>query len=87
MIGPNAVRSGRDQLANSLSKPRVPSILGYSLGAVVLTIVAGIAFKSQDLGIEFAMSMFGSLIGGFLGALLAAVLLFDMYSRIGRDDS
>jgi hypothetical protein len=70
----------------ALLSRRVPSVLFYCASAVLMTLASVLVFRSLDLGPEFAMSVLGSLIGGFLGAMLAAALIFDLYSKLVSED-
>ena len=83
--GPSRVPNSQIFALPFLSK-RVPSVLFYCAAAVLLTLASVLVFRSLDLGPEFAMSVLGSLIGGFLGAMLAAALIFDLYSNIASED-
>ena len=42
-------------------------------------------FNSLEHDTEFAIAVMGSLIGGFLGALLAAALIVDIHKRSGLE--
>ena len=50
------------------------------MGAFVLAVFASIVFNFMDQDTEFAIAVTGSLIGGFLGAMLAAAVIVDVYS-------
>ena len=62
---------------------RMHSLLTYSLTTIVLTLFAAILFKAMQLEAEFAIAVTGSLIGGFLGAMLAMILMVDLQERLG----
>ena len=51
------------------------------MGAFGLAVFCSFMFNLMEHDAEFAISVIGSLIGGFLGALLAAALIIDIYSR------
>jgi|TARA_B100000315_G_scaffold259851_1_gene317650 hypothetical protein len=67
-------------MGDFMSKKRFGSILLYTLGAFALTVSASFVFNFMDHDTEFAIAVTGSLIGGFLGALLAAAVIVDVYS-------
>ena len=73
----NAFRQG---LQNVLARKRMGSVLIYTMGALILAILCSVVFSLLGQDTQFAISIMGSLIGGFLGALLAAALIVDMYS-------
>ena len=47
--------------------------------ALVLVGICSFAFNALGQDTEFAIAVMGSLIGGFLGAMLAAALIIDIY--------
>jgi uncharacterized YccA/Bax inhibitor family protein len=59
-------------------------VLVYTTGALLLAVGSSIVFNDMELDSNFAIAVVGSLVGGFLGALLAATLIIDMHSR--QDD-
>ena len=59
----------------------------YAFGAVALTFFGLVMYNTMDRDLDFAISLFGSLVGGFLGALLASILILDMSSRIEQGDN
>ncbi len=65
----------RQNLRSSMARKRFGSILLYSAGAFVLAISSSIVFNFIEHDTEFAIAVTGSLIGGFLGAMLAAALI------------
>lgn len=71
---------------DKLLKRRTTSILIYTIGAVLIFVIGVILFSVVQRDTEFAIAVFGSVVGGFLGALLAAIVVVDMYARtIGLD--
>ena len=66
---------GRRILAN----PRTGSLLLYTIAALGLSILCALAFNALEHNTEFAIAVMGSLIGGFLGALLASALIVDIH--------
>ena len=58
---------------------RVGTVLLYTMSTLFLAVFCTIVFSALQLDTEFAIAVMGSLIGGFLGALLAAALIVDMY--------
>lgn len=71
-------------LSSSVVNRRIPSLLVYTTGTLLLVVGASIVFNGMELDSNFAIAIIGSLVGGFLGALLAAALIVDIYSR--QDD-
>ena len=65
---------------SGLARKRMGSILFYRSAALILAVVCSISFSFLEENTAFAISVMGSLIGGFLGALLAATLIVDMYA-------
>ena len=63
---------------------RMGAILVYTISTLFIAIFCSIVFHAMELDTEFAIAVMGSLIGGFLGALLAVALIVDMYLP-GRD--
>ena len=57
------------------------NILIYTIGAVFVFIIGVTIFSIAERNTEFAIAVFGSLVGGFLGALLACIVVIDMYKR------
>ena len=62
------------------SRKRLGSLIFYAMAALILAVFCSIMFNFLDHNTEFAIAVMGSLIGGFLGALLAATLIVDIYS-------
>ena len=79
----NAFRQG---LQNVLARKRMGSLILYTMGALALAILCSVVFSLMGQDTQFAISIMGSLIGGFLGALLAAALIVDIYSSSGEID-
>lgn len=67
-------------LENIAAKKRMGSVALYASGALLLAVICSFAFNSMGRDTEFAIAVMGSLIGGFLGAMLAAALIVDIYS-------
>lgn len=71
----------------SIARKRASSVFIYTVGAVLVFISGVSMFGAVDQGTEFAVAIFGSIIGGFLGALLATMVVVDLYTRnSGRDE-
>ena len=52
----------------------------------MVAVFCSYVFNAMSLEAEFAIAVMGSLIGGFLGALLAAALIIDIYlPKRGKD--
>ncbi len=62
-----------------LAKPRTGSLLVYAMSALGLAVICVLGFNALEHDTEFAIAVMGSLIGGFLGALLAAALIVDIH--------
>lgn len=78
--------AGKGSLQNMFSGRRVGTLLLYTMSTLVVAIFCSYVFNALELDTEFAIAVMGSLIGGFLGALLAAALIIDIYlPRIGKD--
>ncbi len=75
-------RSGQGVLA----KKRMGSVMLYTMGALVLAVFSSVVFNFMGSDTAFAISIMGSLIGGFLGALLAAALIVDIYAPKTYED-
>ena len=58
---------------------RMGAILVYTISTLFIAIFCSIVFNAMELDTEFAIAVMGSLIGGFLGSLLAVALIVDMY--------
>jgi len=83
----NRGQSRWGQFSNILGRRRAPSVLAYSSAALSLGILCTMIFSAMDRDTDFAIAVMGSLIGGFLGALLAVTLLTDIYSHRHGGDS
>ena len=57
------------------------TIMAYTLAAILIFVLGVTTFSILDRNTEFAISVFGSLVGGFLGALLASVIVAGVLSR------
>ena len=66
-------------LRRILANRRVRSLLFYTMAALDLAVLCAFAFNALGQDTEFAIAVMGSLIGGFLGALLAAALIVDIH--------
>ena len=71
--------SAKTGLLNIMAKKRVGSVVLYSMAALFLAAFCSFVFNALDQDTEFAIAIMGSLIGGFLGAMLAAALIVDIY--------
>ena len=74
----------RRSIHNVLARKRMGSLILYTMGALILAIFCSFVFNFLGEDTQFAISIMGSLIGGFLGALLAAALIMDIYSPNGN---
>ena len=52
-----------------------PTIFFYTLGAIGVFVFGVAMFSIIDRNTDFAIVVFGSLVGGFLGALLASIVV------------
>ena len=73
-------------LESVMARKRMGSVLLYTMGALILAVFCSFLFNSMGQDTQFAIAIMGSLIGGFLGALLAAALIVDIYSKNGDRD-
>ena len=64
-----------------LLRRRFLTIFGYTIGAVVAFAAGVLIFSLVEQDRDFAISVFGSLVGGFLGALLASTVVIDVYIK------
>ena len=80
---PNVFKQG---LRSVLARRRMGSLILYTMGALALAILCSVVFSLMGQDTQFAISIMGSLIGGFLGALLAAALIVDIHSSSGEID-
>ena len=62
-----------------MAKKRAGSVVLYAMAALFLAAFCSFVFNALDQDTEFAIAVMGSLIGGFLGAMLAAALIIDIY--------
>ncbi len=62
-----------------IAKKRAGSVVLYAMAALFLAGFCSFVFNALDQDTEFAIAVMGSLIGGFLGAMLAAALIIDIY--------
>ena len=62
-----------------VAKKRAKSVVLYAMAALFLAAFCSFVFNALDQDTEFAIAVMGSLIGGFLGAMLAAALIIDIY--------
>ncbi|HIN06333.1 MAG TPA: hypothetical protein EYM65_08885 [Dehalococcoidia bacterium] len=66
-------------LLKFVAKKGAGSVILYAMAALVLAGICSFAFNALGQDTEFAIAVMGSLIGGFLGAMLAAALIIDIY--------
>ena len=85
-VGDNHETSSRVGIQSVLSGRRVGTVLLYTMGTLLIAVFCSFLFNTLELDTEFAIAVIGSLIGGFLGALLAAALIVDMYLPKLRKD-
>ena len=57
---------------------RIAGLLIYTISALVIVIVGVVALGVIGRDLDFAISVLGSLVGGFLGALLAMTLILGL---------
>ena len=69
-----------------IAKKRAGRVVLYSMGALFLAAFCAFVFNSLGQDTEFAIAVMGSLIGGFLGAMLAAALIVDIYLPKRKED-
>ena len=78
--------SPRGSIKGVLAGRRVGNLILYTMVTLAIAVFCSFVFNSLELETEFAIAVMGSLIGGFLGALLAAALIVDIYlPKIGKD--
>ena len=78
--------STRGSVQSMFAGRRVGTLLLYTVSTLLVAIFCTIVFNTFQLDTEFAIAVMGSLIGGFLGALLAVALIVDIYlPKIGKD--
>ena len=76
----------RGSVQSMFAGRRVGTILLYTMTTLAVAVFCSIVFSALQLDTEFSIAVMGSLIGGFLGALLAAALIVDIYlPKIGKD--
>ena len=80
---PRVLKQG---MQNVMARKRMGSVILYTMGALILAIFCSVVFTLLGQDTQFAIAIMGSLIGGFLGALLAAALIVDIYSPSGDRD-
>ena len=62
-----------------MANKRAGSVVLYAMAALLIAGICSFAFNALGQDTEFAIAVMGSLIGGFLGAMLAAALIIDIY--------
>ena len=76
----------KGSIQSMLSGRRAGTVLLDTMSTLVIAIFCSYVFNALHLDTEFAIAVMGSLIGGFLGALLTAALIVDIYlPRMGKD--
>ena len=85
-LGLERTGAARQNLRSLMAKKRFGSIMLYTAGALVLAVSASFLFNFMDHDTEFAIAVTGSLIGGFLGAMLAAAVIVDGMTGLGETD-
>ena len=76
----------RGSVQSMFARRRVGTVFLYTMSTLFVAVFCTIVFNALQLDTEFAIAVIGSLIGGFLGALLAAALIIDIYlPKIGKD--
>ena len=71
--------SAKTGIMKLMAKKRAGSVVLYAMAALFLAAFCSFVFNTLDQDTEFAIAVMGSLIGGFLGAMLAAALIIDIY--------
>ena len=71
--------SAKTGITNLIAKKRAGRVVLYSMATVFLAAFCSFVFNALGHDTEFAIAVMGSLIGGFLGAMLAAALIVDIY--------
>ena len=69
----------RKSMPSIFAGRRAGTLLLYTMTTLAVAIFCSFVFNALQLDTEFAIAVMGSLIGGFLGALLAAALIVDIY--------
>ncbi len=64
----------------------LPTVMLYTIGAVLVFVLGVTTFSIMDRNTEFAIAVFGSLVGGFLGALLASIIVAKVFLHSDRQD-
>ena len=72
-------QSAKAGISGFIAKKRAGRVVLYSMAALLLAAFCAFVFNSLGQDTEFAIAVMGSLIGGFLGAMLAAALIVDIY--------
>ena len=62
-----------------MANKRAGSLVLYAMAALLVAGACSFMFNALGQDTEFAIAAMGSLIGGFLGAMLAAALIIDIY--------
>jgi hypothetical protein len=57
---------------------RIVGLLVYTISALVIVVIGVVALGVIGRDLDFAISVLGSLVGGFLGALLAMTLILGL---------
>ena len=74
--------SANGRPSNILHRRGVGRVLAYSASAVLLSVFGVVIFNALDQNTEFAVAVLASVIGGFLGALLALSVITDSHTRM-----
>ena len=67
------------RIQSMLARRRAGTLILYTMSTLFLAVFCSIVFNALEHDTEFAIAVMGSLVGGFLGALLAAALIVDIY--------
>ena len=70
---------GKTGIVKLMAGKRAGGVVLYAMAALFLAGISSFMFNALGQDTEFAVAAMGSLIGGFLGAMLAAALIIDIY--------
>ena len=70
---------GKTGIVKLMAGKRAGGVVLYAMVALFLARISSFMFNALGQDTEFAVAVMGSLIGGFLGAMLAAALIIYIY--------
>ena len=70
---------GKTGIVKLMAEKRAGGVVLYAMVALFLARISSFMFNALGQDTEFAVAVMGSLIGGFLGAMLAAALIIYIY--------